>query len=92
MEMDLAMKTFSKKEIEEDINKELTEALEGTKRLHEGVRNGVYLALRYYRELLRKIEKTPAEKILQSRFRISGFQKMLLLVRAWIRNKIGKIR
>jgi phytoene/squalene synthetase len=84
--------THRKREIEEDINREFTEALEGTKKLHEGVRNGVYLALRYYRELLKKIEKTPAEKILQSRFRISGFQKLVLLVKAWLRNKLGRIR
>jgi phytoene synthase len=85
-------KTHRKKEIEADIRKEFQEALEGTRKLHPGVRNGVYLALRYYRELLKKIEKTPAEEILQRRFRVSDRQKVTLLVKAWLRNRIGRIK
>lgn len=85
-------KTHRKKEIEADIESDFNEALAGTRKLHPGVRNGVYLAFRYYLELLKKIERTPAEEILQKRFRISGSQKMVLLVKAWLRNKFGRIR
>jgi phytoene synthase len=56
------------------------------------VRNGVYLALRYYRELLKKIENTLAEEILERRFRISDHHKVWLLVKAWLRNKVGRIK
>jgi phytoene/squalene synthetase len=85
-------KTHRKKEIEADIRQEFQEALEGTRKLHPGVRNGVYLALRYYRELLKKIENTPAEEILQRRFRVSDRQKVTLLVKAWLRNRMGRIK
>jgi phytoene/squalene synthetase len=87
-----SFRTHRKREIEEDIREDLHVALEGTRRLPPGVRNGVYLALRYYRELLKKIEKTPAEAILQSRFRVSNRQKIVLLVKSWMRNKLGKFR
>jgi phytoene/squalene synthetase len=56
------------------------------------VRNGVYLALRYYRELLKKIENTPAEEILERRFRIIVNHKAWLLVQAWLRNAMGRIK
>lgn len=85
-------RTHRKKEIEADIRKDFEEALIGTRKLHPGVRNGVYLAFRYYLELLKKIERTPAEEILQRRFRVSDRQKLVLLVKAWLRNRIGKIR
>ncbi len=85
-------RTHRKAEIEADIRSDFEEALKGTRRLHPGVRNGVYLAFRYYLELLKKIEKTPAEEILQRRFRVSGQQKLVLLVKAWLRNKVGKIK
>lgn len=85
-------RTHRKREIEADIRMDFATALEGTRKLHPGVRDGVYLAFRYYMELLRKIEKTPAEEILKKRFRVSGRQKMVLLVKAWMRNKIGRIR
>jgi 15-cis-phytoene synthase len=81
-----------KQEIEADIKKDFAEALIGTRKLHPGVRNGVYLAFRYYLELLKKIEKTPAEEILQKRFRISGQQKIILLIKAWLRNRLGRIK
>jgi phytoene/squalene synthetase len=56
------------------------------------VRNGVFLALRHYRELLKKIESTPAEEILERRFRISDHHKVWLLVQAWLRNAMGRIK
>lgn len=85
-------RTHRKKEIEADIRKDFREALAGTRKLHPGVRNGVYLALRYYRELLRIIESTPAEAILEKRFRVSDKRKMILLFKASVRNRIGRIR
>ena len=84
--------TYRKKEIEADIKKDFVEALTGIRKLHPGVRNGVYLAFRYFLELLKKIEKTPAGDILQRRFRITSRQKLILLVKAWLRNKAGRIR
>ncbi len=81
-----------KKEIEADIENDFREAHIGVKKLHPDVRNGVYLAYRYYLELLHKIEATPAEEILQRRFRVSDKRKIWLLVKAWLRNRAGKIK
>lgn len=81
-----------KKEIEADIENDFREAHIGVKKLHPDVRNGVYLAYRYYLELLHKIEATPAEEILQRRFRVSDRQKIRLLIKAWLRNRAGRIK
>jgi phytoene/squalene synthetase len=85
-------RTHRKKLIEADIRNDFNEALTGTRKLKPGVRKGVYLAFRYYTELLEKIEKTPAEQILQRRFRVSRRMKIILLIKAWLRNRLGRIK
>jgi len=81
-----------KKEIEADIEEDFRQAHTGLKKLHPDVRNGVYLAYRYYLELLHKIETTPAEEILKRRFRVGNRQKFWLLIKAWLRNRAGIIK
>lgn len=85
-------RTHRKKEIEDDIAADFLEARAGIKSLHRDVRNGVYLAYRYYMELLKKIRSTPADEILMRRFRVSDYQKIWLLVKAWLRNRAGMIK
>ncbi|MFO7616289.1 MAG: phytoene/squalene synthase family protein [Bacteroidales bacterium] len=84
--------THRKVEIEDDIEEDFREAHAGIRELPRDVRNGVYLAYRYYRELLKKIRSTPAEEILERRFRVSNRQKIWLLVKAWLRNRAGLIK
>ncbi|MCK9324630.1 MAG: phytoene/squalene synthase family protein [Bacteroidales bacterium] len=84
--------THKKLEIEEEIENDFHEAHSGIKELSREVRNGVYLAYRYYRELLEKIRSTPAQEILQRRYRVSDRQKIWLLVKATLRNWAGLIK
>ena len=84
--------THRKVEIEHDIENDFREAHAGIRELSKDVRNGVYLAYRYYRELLKKIRSTPAEEILERRFRVSDRQKVWLLIKAWLRNRAGLIK
>ncbi|HZH72624.1 MAG TPA: phytoene/squalene synthase family protein [Mariniphaga sp.] len=65
-----------------DIEQECNEAFEGIKRLPAESRFAVLTAYYYYKVLLMKLKKTPAEKILESRIRISNFNKLLLLIKA----------
>jgi hypothetical protein len=51
----------------------------------------VFLAYTYYLKLLEKIRKTTPREILQKRYRVSNFTKMILLVNAWGRYVLGKI-
>lgn len=78
----------SKKKLEEDIQNEFDEALVGIKELKPSVRIGVLLAYTYYKELLQKIKRTPAESIMNSRCRISDKYKMWLLFKVFIKNQL----
>jgi phytoene/squalene synthetase len=80
-----------KKAIEDDIAFDFAEAKKGIKKLNPDVRLGVFLAYTYYLELLEKIRKTTPREILQKRYRVSNFTKMILLVNAWGRYVLGKI-
>jgi phytoene/squalene synthetase len=85
-------RTHRKKQIEADIASDFLEARSGINMLHKDVRNGVYLAYRYYLELLKNIQKTPADEILVRRFRVSDSRKVWLLIKAWLRNRTGMIK
>jgi phytoene/squalene synthetase len=80
-----------KKAIEDDITFDFAEAKKGIRKLNPDVRMGVFLAYTYYLELLEKIRKTTPREILQKRYRVSNFFKMVLLVNAWGRYALGKI-
>jgi phytoene/squalene synthetase len=71
-----------KRSIEEDIQNDFDHALTGIKSLNKKSRKGVYLAYIYYQKLLRKIIKAPASELLNKRYRISNFFKLILMVRA----------
>jgi len=75
----------TKKQIEEDIDKDFRAAYPGMMQLPKDVRPGVYTAFIYYRELLKKIQKVPAGKVMQMRIRVPDTQKMVLLLRTYMK-------
>ncbi len=78
-----------KEHIENDIQLEFKEALEGIKNLPNSARFGVYLAYRYYISLFRKIKRTPAKKIINQRIRISNGRKFSLMMSSYVQYKIS---
>ena len=68
------------KEIHEDFNA----ALKGIRRLPPSSRLGVYTAYYYYRKLLQKIERLPAQRIMEERIRISNLHKLYLATRSYV--------
>jgi len=78
-----------KEHIENDIQQEFREALEGIKNLPNSARFGVYLAYRYYISLFRKIKRTPAKKIINQRIRISNGRKFSLMMSSYVQYKIS---
>lgn len=78
-----------KKEIEEDIDLDFKGGLAGIRRLPAGSRLGVYLSYVYYYALFRKIRRSSPEKILNTRIRVPGWQKILLLYKSWFKTKLG---
>ncbi len=52
---------------------------------------GVYMAFRYYRRLLKKLNKVPSSQIINTRVRISNPMKINLLARSYVKYKLNMI-
>jgi phytoene/squalene synthetase len=72
----------------EEVRKDFDHAFIGIKKLPIGCRLGVHTAYIYYLKLLEKIERTTATDILNSRIRIPNSQKLVLLARSYVREKL----
>lgn len=77
--------TEEKNRIIFDIETEFKEAFIGIKDLPKEAKLGVYVAYRYYLRLLKKIDKTPAVALFESRIRISNTLKTVLLFKSYVR-------
>jgi len=86
------MKTFNnntKLAIENEIEAEFNEALNGIKKLPPSSKFGVYLAYKYYMSLFKKIKSTPAEKIMNQRIRIPNGKKFSLAMSSYFQYKMA---
>lgn len=81
----------TKAAIEKEIASEFSEALAGIRLLPRSSRFGVYLAYTYYVSLFRKIQKTPAQKIVNQRIRINNRQKISLMMSSYLQFKMAMI-
>jgi phytoene/squalene synthetase len=81
----------TKRSIEEDIEKDFADGLSGIRKLPNGARFGVYVAYVYFHELLLKIRKVKADRLLHERVRVSNWRKYVLLVVAYTRNITNSI-
>ncbi|HMQ44068.1 MAG TPA: phytoene/squalene synthase family protein, partial [Mariniflexile sp.] len=50
---------------------------------------GVFMAYRYYRQLLKKLKKTPALQIRSARIRVSNPKKVELLMRSYVKYQLN---
>jgi phytoene/squalene synthetase len=90
----LAGKTFNrdtKAEIIRDIENDFASSIEGLKRLPQNSRLGVMIAFYYYKKLLGKIKKLPAERLLKVRIRVPDTVKIFLLCKAYLFNRLNLI-
>jgi phytoene synthase len=79
----------TKKQLENEIEKDFRESMEGIRKLKKQVRLGVYLAYSYYLNLLKEIKKARPEEILKKRYRVSTRRKSYLLVNAYLKNALN---
>ena len=70
-----------------EIRKEFEEAYEGIKGLPIGSRLGVYVAYKYYMQLLNRLTKVSASNILNQRFRVSDTMKIYILIKSIIMHR-----
>lgn len=80
-----------KKNIEDDIIADFAHAYKGIIQLPLKARFGVYVAYKYYLSLFKKIKRTQAAKILDQRIRIPNYSKVLIVVRAGLKNQLNLI-
>ena len=81
-------KTIIIDEIEDDFNYALNH---GILKLPVEAKFGVYMAFRYYRRLLKKLNKVPSSQIINTRVRISNPMKINLLARSYVKYKLNMI-
>lgn len=79
----------TKKQLEDEIEKDFQESMEGIRQLKKQVRLGVYLAYSYYLHLLKEIKKARPEEIMKKRYRVSTRRKSYLLVNAYLKNALN---
>ena len=82
----------SKQEIIADIESDFEAAYEGIKNLPWEAKFGVYTAYRYYKKLLKKLQKTPSLEIKNTRIRVSDYQKVELLARCYVKYRLNITR
>ena len=85
------MDSFTQKEkleIEQDIENDFKEALEGIKKLPNTSRFGVYVAYVYYYALFTKIKSISSCKIMAERIRISNPKKISLLAQSYFKHSL----
>ena len=80
-----------KRQIEDDIEKDFKNGLEGIRMLPGSARFGVYMAYIYFHGLFTKIRKTAPSKVMKKRIRISNPRKYLLFFNSYVKFKFNLI-
>ncbi|WP_033955936.1 phytoene/squalene synthase family protein [Psychroserpens jangbogonensis] len=79
----------SKKNIIDDIESDFSKGLQGIKNLPIEAKFGVFMAYRYYSQLLKKLKKTPALEIKSTRIRVPNYKKFELLTRSYVKYQLN---
>jgi len=80
-----------KKKIEVDIYNDFETAYNGILKLPLKSRFGVYVAYKYYLSLFKKIKSLEPARVLETRIRIPGYEKAMIVLRAGVKNQLGLI-
>lgn len=80
-----------KKQIEADIHNDFKAAYAGILELPLKSRFGVYVAYKYYLSLFKRIKRLEPAKVLEARIRIPDYKKIMIVLRAGVKNQLGLI-
>jgi phytoene/squalene synthetase len=72
-----------------EIKADFDAAYEGIKLLPASSKFGVYTAFRYYKQLLKKLQKTPSNKLMETRIRVNDYHKFGLLLESYLKIKLN---
>lgn len=79
----------SKQDIIDDIEADFEAGFEGIKKLPMEAKFGVFMAYRYYKQLLKKLKKTPALEIKNARIRVPNYKKFYILTRSYVKFQLN---
>ncbi|RXJ45444.1 phytoene/squalene synthase family protein [Gelidibacter gilvus] len=79
----------SKQRIIEDIETDFALGFQGIKELPIEAKFGVFMAYRYYYQLLKKLKITPALDIKSTRIRVPNYKKFELLTRSYVKYQLN---
>jgi phytoene/squalene synthetase len=82
---------LSKQKIISEIEEDFQHARKGISNLPPTSKFGVYTAFIYYKQLLKKIKKTPPKKVMQMRIRVNNAVKLGLLVKSYFNSKLNLV-
>lgn len=82
----------SKQQIIVEIEENFKMAFEGIVNLPHDARLGVFVAYKYYRRLLKKLQKTPASEIKNSRIRVPNIEKLGLLTGSYLKYQLNLVK
>ncbi|PKA81956.1 phytoene/squalene synthetase [Ulvibacter sp. MAR_2010_11] len=87
-----ALDEASKMVIIDDIEEDFKKGYQGILLLPSEAKFGVFMAYRYYRRLLKKLRRTPAIDIKNTRIRVPNYEKFGLLTRSYVKFQLKMVR
>ncbi|MCH2489742.1 MAG: phytoene/squalene synthase family protein [Flavobacteriales bacterium] len=87
-----ALDETSKSAIIADIEEDFKKGYQGILLLPAEAKFGVFMAYRYYKRLLKKLAKTPAMEIKNTRIRVPNYEKFGLLTRSYVKYQLKLVR
>jgi len=82
----------SKERIIQEIEADFKAGYQGIMMLPAEAKFGVFMAYRYYRRLLKKLKRTPAQDIKNTRIRVPNYEKVSLLTRSYVKYQLNLVR
>jgi len=87
-----ALDEESKEKIIQEIEDDFKKGYLGILMLPAEAKLGVFIAYRYYWRLLKKLRKTPAIEIKNTRIRVPNYEKFGLLTRSYVKYQLKLVR
>jgi len=84
-----ALDDMTKQDIINEIEDDFNNSLKGIAKLPATSKFGVYTAYIYYKQLLKKIKRTPSTEIMKMRVRVSNPVKIVLLLKSYLNIKLN---
>lgn len=82
----------SKQQIIDEIAEDFNKGYQGILLLPHEAKLGVFVAYRYYKRLLKKLQKTPAVEIKNTRIRVPNIEKVGLIARSYVKYQLNLVK